>query len=113
MFGPSGDLTGSIRPYWEELTSRIEKEARSRLIPPVPITDTRRKLSISLKGLVSSKIVDSWLERKNSLREAINGRALIKTEGVGLSSGEIKLIFSLIERSNFKRPSRKALTATN
>ncbi|EKD62587.1 MAG: hypothetical protein ACD_52C00118G0001 [uncultured bacterium] len=59
MFGPSGDLTGSILPYWDELTSRIEKDALSRFIPPGPKTETLRRLSISLKGLVSSRIVDN------------------------------------------------------
>src|SRR5258706_14223123 len=113
MFGPSGDLTGSSREYWEALTTRIEKLARSLLIPPVPRTETLLKLSTSDNGLVSSKIVESWLLLKNSLREAINGLALIKLAGSGLSSGEIKDIFSLTDLSRRRRPTLKALTATS
>ena len=65
MFGPSGLLTGQILPYWEALMSRIEKEARSREIPPTPITVKRLRLSTSAKGFVWSRIVESWLVRKN------------------------------------------------
>src|SRR3970040_1103560 len=113
MLGPSGVLTGSIRPYCEEFTSRIEKEARSRFIPPGPKTETRRKRSISLNGLVSSRIADNWLERKNSFREAIRGLGFIKFAGWGESSGEIRLIFSLTLRSNRNKPILKALLATS
>src|SRR3990167_1331521 len=113
MFGPSGERTGSILPYWDAFTSRIEKLALSLLIPPGPRTETRRRLSTSERGLVSSKIVESWLLLKNSFNDAISGRALIKVAGRGLSSGESKLILSLIDLSSLKRPTRKALTATN
>src|SRR3989344_6399196 len=113
IFGPSGVRTGSILPYWDELTSRIEKDALSRFIPPGPKTDTRLKLSISASGLVSSRIVESWFDRKNSFKEAINGRALISAAGSGLSSEEIRLIFSFTERSSLRSPILKALVATN
>ena len=36
----------------ERLYTRIENEARSRVTPPEPMTDNRRKLSISDNGLV-------------------------------------------------------------
>jgi len=52
MFGPSGERIGQILEYCDALISRIEKEARSLVTPPVPITDKRRRLSISDKGLV-------------------------------------------------------------
>ena len=113
MFGPSGERTGSILEYCEELTSRMEKLALSRFIPPGPKTETRLRLSISERGFVSSRMVESWLLLKNSLSEAIRGLALIKVAGRGLSSGEIRLIFSFTERSILKSPTLKALTATS
>ena len=113
MFGPSGLLTGSSLPYCEELTSRIENDALSLFIPPEPNTETLRKLSTSERGFVSSKIVESCELLKNSFKDEIRGLALIKFDGNGLSSGEIKLIFSLTLLSSLKSPTLKALTLTN
>src|SRR5260221_5543539 len=73
MFGPSGERNGSILEYCDALMSRIEKEARSRVTPPLPMTDKRRRLSISAKGFVWSRIVDKRLRRKKSLIVAISG----------------------------------------
>ena len=69
---------GQTLLYCEALISQIENAARSREIPPVPMTVKRFKLSISAKGFVWSKIVESWEVRKNSLSAAIIGRALIR-----------------------------------
>src|SRR3989344_1915760 len=113
MFGPSGDRTGSILEYCEALMSRIENDARSRVTPPVPMTDNRRKLSTSDKGLVWSRMVDKRLRRKNSLMVATNGRALTSEDGVKTSSVLVKDIFSRIDRSNLSRPMRNAEDATN
>src|SRR3989304_6390646 len=113
MLGPSGDLTGSIFPYCEELTSLIEKLALSLFIPPGPRTETLLRLSISERGLVSSRIVDNWLLLKNSFKDAIRGLALIKVAGKGLSSAEINDIFSLTDLSSLKSPTLNALVATS
>src|SRR3989338_10505137 len=99
MLGPSGVLTGQIRPYWDECMSRIENDARSRDTPPVPITVSLLKLSISDKGFVWSTIVESWLTRKNSLIEAIRGFGLISWLGDKSATAPVKLMRSLIVRS--------------
>src|SRR3989344_4655106 len=104
MFCPSGDLTGSIREYCEALMSRIEKLARSRVTPPDPITDKRRKLSTSDSGFAWSKIVDKRFRRKNSEMVAIKGRALTSELGVSNSSVLLKDIFSRIARSKRSNP---------
>ncbi len=104
MFGPSGERTGSIREYCEALISRIEKLARSLVTPPVPITDKRRKLSTSDKGLMRSKIVDKRLRRKNSDTVAINGLALISDAGDNSSPALVNDIFSRIDLSSRNKP---------
>src|SRR3989344_4658265 len=113
MLGPSGERTGQMRPYWLVLMSRMEKEARSLVTPPGPITERRRRLSISDRGLVWSRIVDKRLRRKNSEIVAIMGRALTKVEGVINSSVLVKLIFSRIDRSRRSKPTLKAVSITN
>src|SRR5258708_26336757 len=109
MFGPSGDRTGSIREYWLALMSRIEKLARSRVTPPDPMTDKRRRLSISDKGLAWSKMVDKRFLRKNSEMVAIKGRAFTKELGVKSSSVLVSDIFSRIALSIRRSPIRKEL----
>src|SRR3990167_2723034 len=113
MLGPSGLLIGQIFPYCEELMYLIEKAALSLEIPPVPITVKRLRLSISERGFVWSRIVESCEVRKNSLIEAIIGRALIRLAIETGTSGVIRLILSLIERSSLKTPTRNAVVATN
>ncbi len=113
MFGPSGDLTGSIREYWDALISRIENDARSLVTPPVPMTDKRRKLSISESGFVWSKIVESLFLLKNSEMVAINGLAFTKAAGVSTSSVFVRDIFSRIDFSSLIKPILNADSLTN
>src|SRR5690606_3148971 len=113
MLGPSGERTGQILPYCEELMSRIEKEALSREIPPVPITVKRLRLSISAKGLVWSRMDEMWYVQKNSFIEAIIGCAFIKWLGENFSSVEARDIFSLTILSNLSAPTRKAIDPTS
>ena len=103
-----------MREYWEWLMSLIENAARSLAIPPVPMTVRRLRLSSSESGLVWSRIVESWDERKNSLIAEIIGLALIREAGDGISSStEARLIRSLITRSIRSTPILKAFWATS
>src|SRR3989304_3887249 len=113
MLGPSGLLIGQILPYWDEFMSLIEKAARSRDIPPVPITVSLFKLSISERGFVWSRIVESCEVLKNSLIDAIIGRALISPAIVTGSSRLIRLILSLMLRSSRRNPTRNAVFVKN
>jgi len=86
----------------------MEKEALSRVTPPEPITDKRRKLSISDKGLVWSKMVESRLRLKNSEIAATKGLGFTRVLGVISISDFASDIFSLIDLSSLKSPTRKA-----
>src|SRR3990170_9143423 len=93
--------------------SRIEKEALSLVTPPGPMTERRLRLSISLKGFVWSRIVESLFLRKNSDIVAIIGRAFTRDADVIFSSAFVKLIFARIERSSRSNPILNAVVATN